>query len=37
MLNCIGPAQQPAKFTPDRTPAAPDLPWSVSIDPIAAR
>jgi len=35
MLNCIGPAQQPAKFTPERTPACVERPWRLSIDPIA--
>jgi hypothetical protein len=35
-LNCIGPAQQPNRLTPERTPGACERPWSVSIDPIAA-
>ena len=36
MLNCIGPAQQPWRLTPERTPGAVERPWSVSIAPIAA-
>jgi hypothetical protein len=37
MLNCIGPAQLPAKFTPQRTPACVERPWFDSIEPIAPR
>jgi hypothetical protein len=36
MLNCIGPAQQPKRLTPLRTPGAEERPWSDSILPMAA-
>jgi hypothetical protein len=36
VLNCIGPAQQPWRLTPERTPGARERPWSASIEPIAA-
>jgi hypothetical protein len=35
-LNCIGPAQQPARLMPLRTPGAAERPWSDSILPMAA-
>jgi hypothetical protein len=37
MLNCMGPAQQPKRFTPLLTPGAEERPWSDSILPMAAR
>jgi hypothetical protein len=35
--NCIGPAQHPNALTPACTPGAVERPWSVSIEPMAAR